>query len=105
MNDIDRICDILFPGGASVDYRGAGAKLSAIAEVARDYLNRAKARFIVVTCRIPTNYNHDVSYVVEAASEADAIELVRHKLFDFGDMRNYTYKVKPYTAPPAGRVL
>lgn len=61
--------------------------------------------YVVVTCRIPTSYNHDVCYVVEAGNEEDAKLLVKHRLRDLSDMPNYTYKVKPYMPPPAGKVL
>ena len=62
-------------------------------------------RFIVITCRIPTNYNLDVCYVVEAATGEDAIKIVRDNQRDFGSMAAYTYSVKPYDPPPAGRIV
>ena len=62
-------------------------------------------KFIVVTTRIPTNYNQPESYVVEAEDEKDAKVLVKHLLRDFGDYSNFTYQVKPFVEPPAGKVL
>ena len=62
-------------------------------------------QFIVVTTRIPTNHNAPVSYVVEAASESDAQKIVKDQLRDFGSYSNYTYSMKPYVPPPAGKIL
>lgn len=61
--------------------------------------------YIVSATRIPTNYNDPRSYVVEAACEDDARQLVKHSLRDFADLIGYVYAVKPYVPPPAGRIV
>lgn len=62
-------------------------------------------RFVVTATRIPTNYNTPISYVVEAATEDDARAIVKDSLRDLGPYLVHTYSVKPYTPPPAGRIL
>lgn len=62
-------------------------------------------KFVVVTCRIPTNFNHDVSHVVEAATAEDARAIVKDSLRDLSDLQNYTYITKPYEPPPEGKIL
>jgi hypothetical protein len=61
-------------------------------------------KFIVVTCKTPTSYNNDVCYVVEAATPQDAKAIVKDRLRDFG-LCNYTYEVREYTPPPAGKIV
>lgn len=62
-------------------------------------------QWVVLATRIPTNYNSPTSYVVEAATDRDAREIVRHQLRDLADIPNYDYKTKTYTPPPRGKVL
>jgi hypothetical protein len=62
-------------------------------------------KFIVTYTRIPTNYNDPVSVVVEAATESDARAIVKDHLRDFASLTGYTYEVKLYTPPPAGKIL
>lgn len=62
-------------------------------------------KFVVTTHRIPTNYNDPVSMVVEAATESDARAVVKDHLRDFAKLSLYTYEVKSYTPPPAGKIL
>jgi len=62
-------------------------------------------KFIVTATRIPTAHNRPECFVVEAATENDAFEVVRHSLRDFSNRWVFTYDVKPHTPPPAGRIL
>ena len=62
-------------------------------------------KFIVTYTRIPTNYNDPSSLVVEAATEDDAVAIVRDHLRDFASLRNFVYAVKPYTPPPPGKIM
>lgn len=61
--------------------------------------------WVVVAHRAPTAYHTPECYTVEAATEADARALVTHRIGDLSGQMVYTYKVRPYEAPPAGRVL
>jgi len=63
------------------------------------------SQFVVSVTRIPTNYNPTTSYVVEAATEADAQVIVKHEIRDLSDRWSFVYAVKPYTPPPAGRII
>lgn len=100
---IDRIAAILFPGG-DLDHEHGADHLAAVADVVRAYLAQP-ARWFVVYTRIPTNYNPDQTLTVEAATAEDARQVARHHLRDLGGVATYDYKVRPYTAPPAGRVV
>lgn len=62
-------------------------------------------KYIVTAHRTPTAYNNAQCYVVEAASEDDAFQIVKDNLRDFSDCGNYVYKVKTYTPPPQGRII
>ncbi len=62
-------------------------------------------KFVVTYNRIPTAYNPSVSVVVEAGSESDAREIVKHSIMDLGPYSDYTYIVKLYTPPPPGKIL
>lgn len=62
-------------------------------------------KFVVTVTRIPTNYNAPVSYVVEAATEDDARIIVKDAIRDLGPYQTHTYIVRPYIAPPVGRIL
>jgi hypothetical protein len=78
-------------------------------------------KFIVTYTRIPTAYNEPSSLVVEAATEDDALAIVKDHLRDFASFSNFTrvalaeglavrttwtaYTVKPYTQPPPGKII
>jgi hypothetical protein len=62
-------------------------------------------RYVVTATRTPTNYNQPTSYIVEAANEDDARAVLKDNLRDLGPYSVYVYTVKPYTPPPAGRVV
>ena len=68
-------------------------------------ISECMTKFVVTVCRIPTNYNSETSYVVEAKNEEDARAIVKDNLRDFGSLRNYTYASKPYEPPPEGKIL
>jgi len=62
-------------------------------------------KFVVTATRIPTAFSTPECFIVEAATEDDAFELVRHSLRDFSGRAVFKYDVKPFTPPPAGRIL
>ena len=62
-------------------------------------------KFIVTTTMTPTNFNKPNSLVVEAETEQDARAIVKDHLRDFASYEKYVYAVKPYTPPPAGKIL
>jgi hypothetical protein len=62
-------------------------------------------KFVVTTTRFPTAYSTPECFVVEARTEDDAVELVRHSLRDFSGRAVFKYEVKPFTLPPEGRII
>jgi len=63
------------------------------------------SKFVVTVTRIPTNYNHPTSYVVEAATGDDARTIVKDSVRDLGPYPVNVYHVAPYVPAPAGRIL
>lgn len=62
-------------------------------------------KFLVEYTKIPTNFNDTHTMVVEAESEFDARTIAKHHLNDLGSLDRNDYRVRPYEAPPRGRVV
>ena len=62
-------------------------------------------RYTVTVQAIPTAYSRPACYVVEAGNEDDARQIVKHQIGDLSGQWVNVYTVKPWEAPPAGRVL
>ncbi len=67
--------------------------------------NHIMNKYVVTVQLMPTNFNRPTSYVVEANSSTDARAVLKDELRDLGKMEKYTYDVKDYVPPPAGRVV
>ncbi len=97
-------------GANSAKYRGDLLNsIRAIAKEATAAVETAKpesmSKFVVTFTRCPTNYNSPQSRIVEARTDENAILIVKHSLKDLGGMSDYVYEVKPYTLPPAGKIV
>ncbi len=84
-------------------------------KAAIEALKASENKWVVTATLTPTNFNRPQSFVVEAATAQDAKEVVKHRL---NDLRTYTggsldgvpreqydYEMKPYVAPPVGRIV
>jgi hypothetical protein len=63
-------------------------------------------KFIVTAHRRPYNFNDPQSYIVEAESEAAAIQLIQVELRDLAVSANYGYTVRKYDLPEVqGKII